>query len=160
MFHSDAGSPAVRFWVSGLCMAAAGIVAPGAVIGIASFPLLLLSLGYGLRGFSLLSPASGRSSAVHFLLFTVGLIGAELASVFHGAMAFAYTHPESHGLPPPPAATLIFGLLPVALCIYAVDRRLERGWAVAVLFLLSFLLVNPAVLVIGSMLHLPASRGW
>src|SRR5206468_5894181 len=110
MFHPEAGSPVLRFWVSGLCMAAAGVVAPGAVIGIAAFPLLLFSIGYGLRGFSLLPTASGRPRAAHFLLFAAGLLGAEMASVLHGAVAFANTHPELRAMPPPAAATLILGL--------------------------------------------------
>jgi len=158
MTGADNASPALRFWASAVCMTAAGIVAPGAVIGIAAFPLLIISIAYGLRGFSLLAQAAPRSGALPFLLFTLGLLLAEAGSVLHGAIAFAHTHPETHAMAPPIAVTLILGWLPVLLCIHAVERRIERGPGVAALLLMGYILVNPVVLIIGNMLALPMKR--
>jgi hypothetical protein len=146
MTSFDTASPTLRFWAS--------------AIGIAAFPLLVISIAYGLRAFSLLPPATPRSGPGHFLLFGLGLLLAEGASVLHGAIALAWTHPQTHALAPPIAVTLLLGLLPVALCIYAVDQRIERGWGVAALLLLGFILANPAVLLIGRMLVLPTTRSW
>jgi hypothetical protein len=160
MTGSDTASPAVRFWVSGICMAAAGILAPGAVIGIAAFPLLIISIAYGLRGFVLLPLASHRSGPGPLLLFTLGLLLAEVAGVLHGAMAFAWTHPETYALPPPLFVTLIAGLFPAALCVWAVDRRIERGPAVAAILLLGIIIANPVILLIGRTLALPLKRAW
>ena len=141
-------------------MSAAGILAPAAVVGIAAFPLYALAIGYGLSAFAKLPPASQSTRMADFLLFAVGLLGTVCATVVHGAMAFAYTHPESHALPPPMWFTLLVGFLPVALCMHAVDRRMERGWPLAATLLLGFILADPAVLFIGRMLHLPATRAW
>ena len=160
LFSSDTASPIIQFWMSALCMATAAVVAPGAVIGIAAFPLYAMSLVYAMRGFRLLPTTRQRPKFSDALWFTVGLIGTELFSVLHGAIAFNLTHPGAGAVAPPIAFTLIAGLLPLAICTYAVARRSERGWPVATTLMIGFILVNPLVLLVGRALELPATRTW
>src|SRR5579862_7186192 len=119
LFGSETALPAIQFWVCSLCMAVAAMLAPGAVFGIAAFPLFAIALVYGMKGFRTLPASRQRPRISDAIWFMTGLTGVLLFSVLHGAMAFAFTHPASAAVPPPAAFTLLAGLLPVALCIYA-----------------------------------------
>jgi hypothetical protein len=160
LFSSDTANPTIQFWMSALCMAAAAVLAPGAVIGIAAFPLFAMSLFYAMKGFRFLPTARQRPKFSDALWFTAGLIGTVLFSVLHGAIAFAFAHPGAGAVTPPIAFTLVVGLLPLAICTYAVARRSERGWTVATTLMIGFILVNPMVLLVGRALELPAMRTW
>ncbi len=160
MISAGDSTSAIYFWMSALCMAAAGLLAPGAVIGIAAFPLFAASVAYALKGFRVLPSVTQRPRPVDYVWFVAGLLGAEFFSLVHGSIAFALTHPGSGALPPPFIVTMLLGLVPVALCIYAVDRRTERGHAIAASFLLGFVVVNPVVLFVGKTLQLPVARTW
>lgn len=160
LFSSDTASPTIQFWMSALCMATAAVLAPGAVIGIAAFPLFAMSLFYAMKGFRLLPTSRQRPKFSDALWFTAGLIGTVLFSVLHGAIAFTVTHAGTGAVAPPIAFTLITGMLPLAICTYAVARRSERGWTVATTLMIGFILVNPVVLLVGRTLELPATRSW
>jgi len=160
LFSSDTASPAIQFWIAALSMAAAAVLAPGAVIGIAAFPLFILSLVYGVKGFRRLPASRQRPSFTDTLWFIAGLLGTLLFSILHGAIAFAIAHPGSGASTPPLAFTLVTGLLPVAVCTWAVERRTERGWPTAASLMIGLILVNPVVLLVGRTLQLTAVRAW
>ena len=160
LFHSDTASPAIQFWIAAIAMAAAAILAPGAVIGIAAFPLFVIAIVYGIRGFRFLPAARQRPSFTDTLWFIAGLLGTLLFSILHGAIAVAMAHPATGADTPPLIFTLTTGLLPIALSTWAVERRIERGWPVASSLMIGLILVNPVVLLVGRTLELPMARSW
>lgn len=160
LFSADTANPAIQFWMSALCMATAAILAPGSIIGIAAFPLFIVSIVYGLKGFRLLPAAQRRARFRDTVWFTIGLLGTLLASILHGSIAFAFAHPGSGAMTPPLLVTLPAGLVPVALCAWAVERRTERRWAIAITLVAGLILVDPVVLLVGRTLVLPGVRSW
>jgi|SRR5579884_1902144 len=157
---SHDASPVLQLWISATCMAAAGLLAPGALIGIAAFPLYAISIFCGVRGFTGLPASTHRPSIAHLIWFIVGLLGAEFFALVTGSTAFAMTHPALGAAAPSIAVVLLLGLVPVLICIYAAERRTERGWGLAATLFFGFVIANPLTLLIGLMLNLPAQRGW
>src|SRR5581483_1229717 len=153
-FGSQSASPVLELWISAICMAAAGLLAPGALIGIAAFPLYAISIFYGVKAFQSLPASTHRPSVAHLLWFIAGLLGAEFCALLTGSTAFAITHPALGAAPPPIAVVLLLGLIPVAVCIHAAERRTERGWGLATTLLFGFIIANPLALMIGLTLNL------